>query len=405
MYTFYEYTNTKNSFKTTLVTAFNRNGSSFCKDIVKICNSTEEGFGHLGGCIVDIRHKPEVPVREYDQEGVQVIPYHESQFFKTVRPPTYSGRPDVLIPMHIKPDFATNYVHIYRNPMHRYMSGIKQWKSLTKEFENAFGDDALYDVVHTLAKHNKIIEKHVDRLAKEDEVGPFDEDLRKFRYSQLLVDIMLKAEYNIYFAHMTDMLAMVDFVFKGGHFLGMADSHTQPISSQQAILPFIYPDMQFVEIEDLNPFMEELLDIPLHKTELHNARADIKSQDRNLPTPAHQKDFRIFQSSLPEYFSKRRQGEINTKFDDWINPELECHRALKSYANTSNKKVGLKHLEDTLTRQVLNPHFYYRCPATLAFHAYAVRLLPDTTFKKTLMDAIRNFWNNQEKEQAFDWLY
>ena len=244
--------------------------------------------------------------------------------------------------------------------------------------------------------------KHVKRI---DNADIPDVNMHLAEYHYLFTSILLDAEYKQYFNHNVDMLKMVDFVFQGGHFLTLNDSHTTPIACQQAILPFVYPDMQFVEMEDLNPYMEEVLDITLSKTEMHNSRAELKGADRNQPSKNHNRDFKVFANALPEYFRKRREGETQTQFDRFIDPELACYEGLRSYASTSNKKAGLEHLEEVLTKELRNPVFYTRNPQTLAFHSYAVKILPDIRFKKTLMDAIRNFWNNQEREQAFDWLY
>ena len=286
--------------------------------------------------------------------------------------------------------------------MHRFISGIKQWSSLAKDFETAFGDEAAREVLYVLAKYNNTIAKHVKRIDNAD-IPDAHMHLSEYRY--LLTNIFLDAEYKNYFQHTIDMLKQVDFIFKGEHFLTMNDSHTTPIMSQQAILPFVYPDMQFVELEDLNPYLEEFLDISLSKTEMHNARANLTGDAKKRSTPEHNRDFKVFANSLPEYFSNRRSGETDTKFDKWINPEMKCYEGLRSFANTPNRKVGLEHLEEILTAELKNHGFYGRNPQTLAFHSYAVKILPDIRFKKTLMDAIRNFWNNQEREQAFDWLY
>ena len=400
MYTFYEYTNTKNKYHSVLLCAYNRNASSFCKALVSKVNRDE--FGWLGGHMIDVRTNPEKPMSDVQRDGVPAINYAECQFFDYTNPPKYAGRNDSLMPMHVKQDMSHNYVQIYRNPLHRYISGIKQWGSISNIFIDEFGDAAARDVLHVLAKYNSTIAKHVKRI---DNADIPDANLHLAEYHHLFTSILLDAEYKQYFNHNVDMLKMVDFVFQGGHFLTLNDSHTTPIACQQAILPFVYPDMQFVEMEDLNPYMEEILDITLSKTEMHNSRAELKGADRNQPSKNHNRDFKVFANALPEYFRKRREGETETQFDKFIDPELACYEGLRSYASTSNKKAGLEHLEEVLTKELRNPVFYTRNPQTLAFHSYAVKILPDIRFKKTLMDAIRNFWNNQEREQAFDWLY
>ena len=119
-----------------------------------------------------------------------------------------------LMPMHVRQDMSPNYVQIYRNPLHRYISGIKQWGSISNMFIDEFGDAAARDVLHVLAKYNGTIAKHVKRI---DNADIPDANMHLAEYHYLFTSILLDAEYKQYFNHHTDMLKMVDFVFSG-HF-------------------------------------------------------------------------------------------------------------------------------------------------------------------------------------------
>ena len=167
MFSFTTYNNTQTN-KDILVTSFNRNGSSFCKEIINF-------FDDHGIPSSLIQFNPQI---DTNQPFPQTLASKSKWFHKTE--PTLSNRHDVTALWALKKDYQHNHVHLFRNPMHRYISGLSVWNSVYNVLEDEIGIECMAEVVDVVAKHNTKFSRSLDTLINKIPESTFDRDSKIF---------------------------------------------------------------------------------------------------------------------------------------------------------------------------------------------------------------------------------